>query len=130
MLSIGDLDMVYCSKCGQQIIDDAYFCFKCGARTPVGKAANAAYPQDELRDAFYRVGIELEKAFTLAANETHQAFKRVSEDLQKKPSASSASASQDTLTCPKCAAKSPAGSIFCNNCGAKLTPAEESQSGA
>ncbi len=127
MLSIGDLRMVYCSNCGQQLPDDVYFCFKCGTRTPAGKAANAAYPQDELRDAFHRVGIELERAFTIAAEETRQAFKRVSE--KERGSTQSASASQAEVTCPKCGTKNPQGSIFCRNCGARLTPVEESKGG-
>ena len=76
--------MVYCSNCGEKIPDDAYFCFKCGTKTPVGKAAKATYPADELRDAFYQVGIELERAFNIAAKETQAAFKRVSEEMQQK----------------------------------------------
>ncbi|MCX6644569.1 MAG: zinc ribbon domain-containing protein, partial [Candidatus Bathyarchaeota archaeon] len=61
--------MVYCSNCGEKIADDANFCPKCGTKTDKGKTANAAYPSDELRDAFYKVGIELERAFTIAARE-------------------------------------------------------------
>ena len=78
--------MVYCSNCGEKIPDDAYFCPKCGTKTPKGKASNVTYPSDELRDAFYKVGIELERAFTMAAHETHQAIKKASEELcNKKP---------------------------------------------
>ncbi|MGE5533044.1 MAG: zinc-ribbon domain-containing protein [Ignavibacteria bacterium] len=114
--------MAYCSNCGSKIDDEAYFCPKCGTKTPKGKAAKAAYPADEIRDAFYQVGIELEKAFTIAARETHSAFKKVSEDLQGKQSASK---SQDSVTCPKCGAKNATSSIFCYNCGSKITPDEE-----
>jgi ribosomal protein L40E len=113
--------MVYCSKCGEKIPDDAYFCPKCGTKTLQGKAANAAYPSDELRDAFYKVGIELERAFNIAARETHAAIKRASESMQQK----SAAAQQETVACPSCGIKNPYGSIFCNNCGTRIAPIEE-----
>jgi membrane protease subunit (stomatin/prohibitin family) len=114
-------NMVYCSNCGAKIDDDAYFCPKCGTKTPKGNAANAAYPSDELRDAFYQVGIELEKAFTMAARETQAAFKKASKNMQQKPAAKT----EDTVACPKCATKNLPDSIFCNNCGTRITPSEE-----
>jgi uncharacterized membrane protein YvbJ len=113
--------MVYCSNCGSKIDDEAYFCPKCGTKTPKGKAAKATYPADEIRDAFYQAGIELEKAFTMAARETRSAFKKVSEDFEGKPSATT-STSQVSITCPKCGTKNPNGSIFCYNCGNRIAP--------
>lgn len=115
--------MVYCSNCGEKIPDDALFCPKCGIKTPKGKSANAPYPSDELRDAFYQVGIELERAFNIAAHETHAAIKKARENMQQKPAAS---ASEGTVVCPKCGTKNFSSSIFCNNCGARLVPIEES----
>jgi DNA-directed RNA polymerase subunit RPC12/RpoP len=109
--------MVYCSKCGAQITDDANFCPKCGIKTPQGKAAKADYPSDELRDAFYQVGQELEKAFTIAAKETHAAFKKVNENMQEKKR-SNQSGQGDT--CPNCGSKNISGSIFCNSCGKRI----------
>jgi uncharacterized membrane protein YvbJ len=109
--------LVYCSNCGEKLAEDAYFCSKCGTKTPVGKAAKASYPADELRDTFYNVGLELEKAFTLAAKETHAAFKRATENVQQK------TAAQGLVSCPKCKAKNPMDAIFCSNCGTKLAPA-------
>ncbi len=114
--------MAYCSNCGEKIPDDAFFCPKCGTKTPKGKASNAAYPSDDLRDAFYKVGIELERAFSMAARETHQAIKKASDNMQQKPAST-----QGTLVCPSCGTKNHSGSIFCNNCGAKLAPAEKPQ---
>lgn len=35
---------MYCEKCGKELPEDAYFCPKCGHRTPQGKEAGAAYP--------------------------------------------------------------------------------------
>ena len=118
--------LVYCSNCGSKIDDDAYFCPKCGTKTQAGKAAKATYPADELRDTFYQVGIELEKAFTLAAKETHAAFKKVSGEFQKKSDSGQQSASSEGgIVCPKCGTKNLSGSIFCINCGARLAPVEE-----
>jgi len=113
-------NLVYCSNCGSQIADDAYFCPKCGTKTEIGKAAKAVYPADQLRDAFYQVGIELEKAFNIAARETNSAIQKARENWQQKP------AQEQTVTCTKCATKSPEGSVFCHSCGTKLAPNEES----
>jgi uncharacterized membrane protein YvbJ len=116
--------MVYCSKCGSKIDDEAFFCPKCGTKTVKGKSAKAAYPEDELRDAFYQVGIELERAFTIAAKETHAAFKKATENMQQKTSPKTTS--QGAVVCPNCGTKNPSGSIFCNSCGTKLASAEAS----
>jgi membrane protease subunit (stomatin/prohibitin family) len=109
----------YCVNCGEKIADEANFCPKCGTKTAKGKAANAPYPANELRDAFYSVGIELEKAFNMAARETHAAIQKAKENLQQKP------ASTETAVCSKCSTKNLSGSIFCNNCGTKIAPIEE-----
>ncbi len=116
--------MVYCSNCGAQIADDAYFCPKCGTKTPQGKASKVSYPSDELQDAFYRVGTELEKAFTIAARETHAAFKKVSENMQQKPTSTQTSQAtgEATVVCPHCDTKNMSGAIFCHNCGKRITP--------
>jgi len=116
--------MVYCSNCGTKIDDEAYFCFKCGTKTQAGKTAKAMYPSDELRDAFYQVGLELEKAFTMAARETRSAFKKVSENMQQKTSTSSNS--QGPVVCSSCGTKNVSGAVFCNSCGTKITSAEGS----
>ena len=115
--------MVYCSNCGENLADEANFCPKCGTKTPKGKTAKTPYPASELEDAFYKVGLELERAFTMAAHETHQALKRASDNIQQKQ------ATVSTVVCPKCSAKNPVGSVYCYNCGAKIAPVEESHGG-
>jgi uncharacterized membrane protein YvbJ len=116
--------MVYCSNCGTQIADDAYFCAKCGTKTAAGKTAKVAYPSDEIRDTFYQVGAELEKAFNIAAKETHDAFKRASDDYhQRNSSAQQGQASQQaTVVCPNCGSKNVSGAIFCYSCGKRIAP--------
>jgi uncharacterized membrane protein YvbJ len=118
--------MVYCSNCGEKIPEDALFCPKCGTKTPKGKASNVSYPSDELQDAFYRVGIELERAFTMAAHETHQAIKRASENMHQK----NAPNTQGTVACSSCGTKNVSGAVFCNNCGSKVAGAEEPKGSA
>ena len=115
--------MVYCSNCGLKIDDEAYFCPKCGAKTLKGKDAKVNYPTAEIRDAFYQLGFELEKAFTIAARETHSALKKASEDLQGKSFTTTAISS---VTCQKCRAKNLDNSIFCFSCGNRITPPKES----
>ncbi|HUJ84774.1 MAG TPA: zinc-ribbon domain-containing protein [Candidatus Acidoferrales bacterium] len=115
--------MVYCTHCGEKMAEDANFCPKCGTKTLKGKTAHAVYPTDQLTDAFYTVGSELERAFNIAARETHAALKKAREDLRQKP------APQPTAVCPKCNTKNPSGAIFCNNCGARMAPIEESHGG-
>ncbi len=118
--------MVYCSNCGEKIDDEAYFCPKCGTKTPKGKAANAAYPSDELQDAFYRVGVELERAFSMAAHETHQAILKAKRNFEKSNTSTTTTSTKSTVVCPKCGTKNGYGSIFCNNCGERLAPIRES----
>jgi len=109
----------YCSNCGQEIPEDAYFCPKCGTKTAKGRASKAAYPADELRDAFYSVGIELERAFNMAARETHSAIQRARKNFRQEYSP------KTTVVCPKCGTKNPYGSIFCYSCGSRIAPIEE-----
>jgi ribosomal protein L40E len=115
--------MVYCSNCGAQIAEDANFCPKCGTKTPLGKSSKVAYPTDELQDAFYRVGTELERAFTMAAHETQAAFRKVSDNMQQKTStAQTQAAAEGTVVCPNCGAKNVSGAIFCHSCGKRIAP--------
>lgn len=118
------MTLAKCSKCGETIADEANFCPKCGLKTAKGRTSNAVYPSDELRDAFYSVGVELEKAFNIAARETHSAIQKAKENLQQKP------APAETVTCTKCNAKNPSGSVFCNRCGVRITPIDESHGSA
>jgi rRNA maturation endonuclease Nob1 len=110
----------YCSNCGEKIADDSNFCPKCGAKTLKGRAAKVVYPSDELRDAFYKVGLELERAFNIAARETHAAIQKAAANMQGKP------VQQEPVVCSSCSTKNAYGSIFCNNCGTRIAPTEES----
>jgi len=109
--------MTYCSKCGGKLPEDAYFCPKCGAKTLRGTEANVKYPSDEVREAFARMGVELEKAFNTAAVEIHAAFKKAATNTNPKP------AEQEAIVCPNCSAENQSGAVFCRNSGKKLSSA-------
>jgi len=112
--------LVYCTNCGEKIADEANFCPRCGTKTLKGRAANVAYPSDELREAFYRVGTELDRAFKLAAHETQAAIQRATGGAQQKAN------QQGPVACPKCGVKNAYGSVFCCNCGSRMALTEES----
>jgi uncharacterized membrane protein YvbJ len=117
--------MVYCSNCGEKIDDNAFFCPKCGTKTLAGKASNASYPTDEIRDAFNKVGIELERAFNLAARETQAAFRKASENLQQKTSSNN-TFNRESVACASCRANNVSDAVFCRSCGTKVASAEKS----
>jgi len=117
--------LVYCANCGEKVPDEANFCPKCGTKTPKGKGANVLYPTNQLTDAFYNVGLELEKAFNMAARETHSAIQRARGNLAAPPR----NTQTQTVVCPKCGSKNLCGAIFCNNCGSRIAPVDESPSG-
>jgi len=107
--------MAYCSSCGEKIPEDAFFCPKCGVKTVKGSEANVKYPIDEMREAFAKMGVELEKAFRTAAVEVHAAFKKAAADMNQK------AAEQKTTVCPKCNATNSVDAVFCRSCGGKLS---------
>jgi uncharacterized membrane protein YvbJ len=105
--------MVFCSNCGEKLSDDANFCTKCGVRTKHAVEAGVSAPAEDLREAFSRMGVELEKAFQTAAKEIEKAVKNVREDLKD-------SRSRQPVTCKSCGEKSSASVVYCTKCGEKL----------
>ena len=105
--------MNYCSHCGKEIPEDAYFCPNCGTRALKGAEANVGAPSGEMRDAFAKMSQELEKAFAIAAKEMQAAFQTATENIQK-------SFYKEPIVCPSCGEKNSGSAIFCSNCGKKL----------
>jgi uncharacterized membrane protein YvbJ len=105
--------MVYCTKCGSRVSDDAYFCSKCGASTRKGVDVRASVPTEELRDALSKMGEEMEKAFSAAAREVREAFGTAAENIR-------GSTVKQTMVCPKCGQKTSSGASYCYNCGEKI----------
>jgi DNA-directed RNA polymerase subunit RPC12/RpoP len=74
--------MVFCSKCGGELPENAYFCPKCGVRTRKGVEAGIdTTPWEDLKAAFSKTGEEVQKAFSIAGREIEKAFKRAREEI-------------------------------------------------
>jgi len=106
--------MVFCSNCGEEIPENAYFCLRCGVRTKKGIEAGVSTPWEDLREAFSKMGAEIEKAFSVAGKEMEKAFKTARDKIKDVTS-------KEPIACPKCKEKNPAGSKFCYKCGKKLS---------
>jgi ribosomal protein L40E len=104
---------MYCSNCGEKLPEDALFCPKCGTKTVKGAEANVSTPKDELKEAFAKMGQELDKAFTIAAKEIHAAFQTANENIQK-------SIKKEKIVCSSCGEKNPSDAVYCFKCGNKL----------
>ena len=72
--------MVFCSNCGTELPENAYFCFKCGVKTVKGVEANVSVPY---REMFSDMEKQLEKAFLTASEEIKNAFNKAREDIRK-----------------------------------------------
>jgi ribosomal protein L40E len=102
----------FCSKCGEKLPEDAYFCPRCGAKTRKGMEAGVATPLDELGKAFSRAGKQMEKAFSKAAMEIQEAFKTTGKSVRESTS--------KQVVCKNCKEKNPVDAVFCYSCGEKL----------
>jgi ribosomal protein L40E len=107
------MHLVFCSKCGAEVAEEAYFCPRCGFRTRKGVEVGIAAPMEDMREAFASMEKELERAFTTAAKEMHKAFKTVRESVKEKSFTSQ-------IVCTSCGEKNPSGVSFCYKCGKKI----------
>ena len=105
--------MVFCSSCGKELPENAYFCSRCGVITRMGVEVGVGTPWDELRDAFSKMGEEMEKAFATAGREIEKAFKTTREKIRE-------TTSKESVVCSHCGEKNIAGTRFCYKCGKKL----------
>ena len=107
--------MVFCSKCGKELPDDAYFCSRCGVRTTKGVELGIPipFPSEELRDAFNRMGSELERAFSTAAKEMQRAFNTARESFREPFKGG-------RVICKSCGGSNLGDANFCSKCGRKL----------
>ena len=102
--------MVFCSKCGKELPENAYFCPNCGVKTTKGAEANISMPYGEM---FSEMEKKLEKAFLTASEEMKKAFNKAREEVKR-------ATHREPVTCPSCGEKNSAEDKFCNKCGKKL----------
>ena len=106
--------MVFCSKCGKELAEDAYFCPRCGVRTGVGITAGVLPPVlEEMRDALLKAGREMGKAFNKATKEMDEAFRKARDNVRE-------ARARVNQTCPNCGAADLGNAAFCPKCGTKL----------
>ena len=105
--------MVFCSSCGEELPENAYFCPRCGIRTKKGAEAGISTPWEDLRDAFSKMGEEIEKTFSIAGKEMEKAFKKARDKIVE-------ATSKEPVTCPHCREKNLVDAKFCYKCGKKL----------
>ena len=105
--------MEYCSKCGETIPEDAYFCPKCGAKTRKGLTVGVSDSSQELKEKLSKMGREIEKAFSLAAKEIEEAFKTAGEKIKTVPT-------KGNVICTNCGEKNFEDAMFCYNCGKEI----------
>jgi uncharacterized membrane protein YvbJ len=106
--------MGYCSRCGNKVSDDDYFCSKCGARTREGVEAGATAPAEELKDALSKMGQEMERAFSVAAREIHDVFKKAGENVRRPTG-------RESVVCSHCGEKNATDASYCYKCGEKIS---------
>lgn len=107
------ISMGFCSKCGNSLSEDEYFCPRCGARTQAGIGAGISNPAEEMREAIARMGKEMEKAFATASKEIQQAFRTVRENIRQ-------SAGREKGQCPDCGEEYSGDDSYCGKCGKKI----------
>jgi ribosomal protein L40E len=105
--------MAFCSKCGEKVPEEAYFCPKCGFRTRKGVEAGVATPVEDMREAFARMEKELEKAFTTTSKEVQKAFKTATDSVKEK-------GFSRQVVCTSCGEKNQRDATFCHKCGKKI----------
>lgn len=110
--------MVFCTNCGGELSEEAYFCPKCGIRTSKGREEKVPIPHEgmfaEVGEELREVGDELNKVFSAAAKEIEKALETARKEIKK-------ATSRESVVCPNCGQKNAADARFCNNCGKELS---------
>lgn len=111
---------VFCTKCGKDLFENAYFCPYCGARTNRGADAKVPIPKErydweqEIEKALSTATEEVEKALEMATAEIEKALKMTRKETRK------AASSVEPAICSNCGERNPVNARFCRKCGKKL----------
>ncbi len=111
--SVVGSSMVFCTSCGRELSEDAYFCPKCGAVTQAGRKAGVASPLEDMRQTLWKMGEELGRVLRTTARQTQSALAKTSEEIRHRV--------ESTSRCANCGNMNPFGSRFCSSCGKTLT---------
>ena len=103
--------MVFCSKCGKELPENAYFCAMCGVKTAKGVEANVPMPYG---DMFVEMGKQVEKAFLAASDEMKRALDKTRDEIRR-------AISREPVVCPSCGESNAVRDRFCRKCGKKLS---------
>ena len=106
--------MGFCSNCGEKIVEEAVFCWKCGTKIAKDVGVEVSASSEEFRETMGKIGEEMEKAFAIAAKEIQEAFQTARENIKK-------SFYKEPVICASCSEKNPTDAKFCNKCGKKIT---------
>jgi len=107
--------MMYCYKCGEKLPEEAYFCPKCGVKIEE-KVAGVSDSREELKDKFTQMGIEIEKALSIAAKEIEKAFRNVGDNLRE-------GTNKEIKICPHCGERNLEKAYYCYKCGGEIKKA-------
>lgn len=72
--------MVFCTKCGKELPEKAYFCPNCGVKTAEGEEAKVSMPYGEM---FSEMEKQLEKAFLTASEEIKNVLNKAREEVKR-----------------------------------------------
>ena len=103
--------MMFCSNCGKKVLDNAFFCSECGVKTSKGVKDRISYPSSNLEN-------ELKQAFTKVGKTLEEAFKVAQENIRK--SRINVTSPKKGIKCPSCSSTNPEDSKFCYDCGKEI----------
>ena len=108
---------MFCSNCGEAVLEDVNFCPNCGVRTMKGFEDRVSIPrqrnwEEEFETAVETIGTEMEKAFSTARSELKKTFHQTKEKLR--------TTKKEGIVCTKCGELNQNDTNYCYKCGTKL----------